>query len=168
MTHNELKVVYWDASAVLSALFRDVHSEKVHQVAAYEGIHFMSTLAYAETCAVISRMRRDRVLVDILIKAALEAMDEGPWHRLNARPEWGTMLMLSEKWPLRGADLWHLSVAKTVQKDLPELLSGLDGFWTVVVYSGSGYPGKFLEGQARVTDHYALYEINLLHHEVIS
>ena len=28
---------------------------------------------------------------------------------------------LASKWPLRGADLWHLATAKTLQKDLPEL-----------------------------------------------
>lgn len=28
---------------------------------------------------------------------------------------------LASKWPLRGADLWHLAAAKTLQKDLPEL-----------------------------------------------
>jgi len=28
---------------------------------------------------------------------------------------------LSSKWPLRGADLWHLAMAKSLQAELPEL-----------------------------------------------
>jgi len=31
------------------------------------------------------------------------------------------MKKLSIKWPLRGADLWHLAIAKTIQNQLPEL-----------------------------------------------
>ncbi len=31
------------------------------------------------------------------------------------------MKALSQKWSLRGADLWHLAVAKTLQKQIPEL-----------------------------------------------
>ena len=28
---------------------------------------------------------------------------------------------LAQTWPLRGADLWHLSAAKAMQADVPEL-----------------------------------------------
>jgi hypothetical protein len=28
---------------------------------------------------------------------------------------------LATKWPLRGADLWHLAAAKSLQTELPEL-----------------------------------------------
>jgi predicted nucleic acid-binding protein len=28
---------------------------------------------------------------------------------------------LSQKWSLRGADLWHLAVGKTLQNQIPEL-----------------------------------------------
>jgi predicted nucleic acid-binding protein len=31
------------------------------------------------------------------------------------------MKKLSNKRPLRGADLWHLAIAKTIQNQLPEL-----------------------------------------------
>ena len=36
-------------------------------------------------------------------------------------PDWNLMRALSLKWPLRGADLWHLAAAKNLHADLPEL-----------------------------------------------
>ncbi|MBN2125570.1 MAG: type II toxin-antitoxin system VapC family toxin [Deltaproteobacteria bacterium] len=122
MARSDYRVVYWDTSALLSALFRDGHSSEAAEWAGREGLHLMSTLAHAEACAVIARMQRERILADLLIKAALEVLHEGPWRRLNASPQWETVQPLAEKWPLRGADLWHLATAKSLQKDLPELL----------------------------------------------
>jgi predicted nucleic acid-binding protein len=122
MASSGYRVVYWDTSALLSVLFRDSHSGEAVEWAAREGLHLMSTLAYAEACAVIARLQRERLLAEILIKAALEVLHEGPWRRLNAAPQWEAVQALAEKWPLRGADLWHLATAKNIQKDLPELL----------------------------------------------
>lgn len=51
----------------------------------------------------------------------LEVLEKGPWHRLNTWPEWKIINPLFVKWPLRGADLWHLAAAKSIQKQLPEL-----------------------------------------------
>jgi hypothetical protein len=31
------------------------------------------------------------------------------------------MIELSKRWPLRGADLWHLSTAKSISEQLPEV-----------------------------------------------
>jgi predicted nucleic acid-binding protein len=121
MRKDELRVIYWDASAVLSALFKDSHSDDALKRANEDGVHLISSLAYAETCAVIARMQRERILADVLIEAAHEVLAEGPWRRLNALPEWTVMLPLSKKWPLRGADLWHLATAKSLEKQLPEL-----------------------------------------------
>ena len=121
MAKKGYQVVYWDTSALLSVLFQDSHSEEAAQWAVQEGLHLVSTLGYAEAFAVISRMQRERLLADILIKAALEVFHEGPWRRLNASAEWEALQPLAEKWPLRGADLWHLATAKGVQKELPEL-----------------------------------------------
>lgn len=86
-----------------------------------EGVHFISTLAYSETCAVIARMQREQILADILAKVSLESLEEGFWRRLNVWPEWEIVLYLSKIWPLRGADLWHLATSKSLQKELPEL-----------------------------------------------
>ncbi len=119
---NNLWAIYWDASAVLSVLFKDSFTDDAQMWAQKKGFHFMSTLTYAETCAVIARMQRERILADILIKASFEALEEGPWRRLTILPEWIVARSLSAKWPLRGADLWHLSAAKSLQKELPELL----------------------------------------------
>ena len=113
--------VYWDSSAVLSALFRDRHSAEASKRARGSEVHFLSTLAWAEVHSVIARMERERVLAKALVAAAREALEGGPWRRLNAVPDWKSVRSLSAKWPLRGADLWHLAVAKSLQAELPEL-----------------------------------------------
>ncbi len=119
---NDLKVIYWDASAILSVLFKDSHSNTAVKWIAKEAVHFLTTLAYAEVCAVISRMQRENVLSDILIKAGFEALDQGPWRRITINPKWDIARSLSKKWPLRGADLWHLAAAKSLQSEFPELV----------------------------------------------
>jgi predicted nucleic acid-binding protein len=114
-------VIYWDASAILSALIKDAHSEEAQQWANKEGPHLLSSLAYGEVLAVLSRMRRQRLMADLLVEAALQTFESGPWRRLNSGPEWNLMAALSKKWSLRGADLWHLSAAKSACEQLPEL-----------------------------------------------
>jgi predicted nucleic acid-binding protein len=137
MSTDDPHVIYWDASAILSALFTDMHSDEAQRWARYrESMHLISSLAYAETCAVISRIQRERLLADILIKAALETLEGGPWRRLNAWPEWKIIKPLAVKWPLRGADLWHLATAKSLQKHLPTLL--LISFDTRLIDAASG------------------------------
>jgi predicted nucleic acid-binding protein len=123
MSTDDHHVVYWDASAILSALFTDSHSDEAQRWAhRKESIHLISSVAYAETCAVIARMKRERLLADILLNAAFETLESGPWRRLQSWPEWKIIRTLSLKWSLRGADLWHLATAKSLQKQLPELL----------------------------------------------
>lgn len=91
MRKDKLRVIYWDASAILSALFKDSHSDDALKRANEDGVHLISSLAYAETCAVIARMQRERILADVLIETAHEVLAEGPWRRLNALPEWNVM-----------------------------------------------------------------------------
>ena len=114
-------VLYWDASALLSALFSDRHSKKAKQWADTDGVHFVSTLAYAEVCAVVARLQRERHLTKTLTDAAHEVLDTGPWRRIFIRPDWHLMRTLADKWSLRGADLWHLCVAKSLVSEFPEL-----------------------------------------------
>lgn len=114
-------VLYWDSSAILSALFSDAHSREAVAWARRPGVHLLSTLGWAEVHAVISRIGRERALAEILVRAARETLDRGPWRRVNASPEWELIRALSSKWQLRGADLWHLSASKTLQTELPEL-----------------------------------------------
>jgi predicted nucleic acid-binding protein len=122
MPKRKPRVIYWDASAVLSALFKDSHSDDAMKWTRGEDVHLLTSLGYAETCAVIARLQRERILADALVEAAHEALADGPWRRLNALPDWNTMVGLSKKWPLRGADLWHLATAKTLKTELPELI----------------------------------------------
>ena len=121
MSSEVTDAVYWDSSAVLSALFRAGHSGEASKRARGSEVHFLSTLAWAEVHSVIARIERERVLAKVLVAAAREALEEGPWRRLNAVPDWKLVRSLSSKWPLRGADLWHLAVAKSLQVELPEL-----------------------------------------------
>jgi predicted nucleic acid-binding protein len=119
---NSALLIYWDSSAILSALFTDTHSKTAKKWADTQGLHFISTLANAEVCAVIARLQREHVLVETLAKAAHEILDRGPWRRIYTLPDWEIVRALSAKWPLRGADLWHLAAAITLRKEFPELI----------------------------------------------
>jgi hypothetical protein len=55
-------VIYWDSSAVLSALFKDANSRRAKAVAKRDALHLLTTLAYAGVNAVISRMQREDLL----------------------------------------------------------------------------------------------------------
>jgi len=121
MDNSDQTIIYWDASAILSALFKDSHSKIATKWAEKDGAHFLTTLAYSEVCAVISRMRKENILSDILIKSSFEVLDQGPWRRISISPEWKITRDLSRKWSLKGADLWHLATSKSLQKEFPEL-----------------------------------------------
>ncbi|MBA4393835.1 MAG: PIN domain-containing protein [Desulfobacca sp.] len=114
-------VVYWDASAILSALVKDEHSKDAQKWANRSGYHFLSHLSYSEVVAVLSRIRRERGMAEILVDAAIEVLENGSWRKLAVVPQWNLIKTLSDKWLLRGADLWHLSAAKGLQEQFPEL-----------------------------------------------
>lgn len=114
-------IIYWDTSAVLATLFLDEHSERAVPIARADGVHLVSSLTWAETLAVIARVERERALASTLAIAAREAFVEAPWRRVNVGPDWQITKRLAQEWPLRGADLWHLATAKTLQSELPEL-----------------------------------------------
>ncbi len=114
-------VIYWHSSAVLSTLFHDTHSEEATARARGPAIHLLSPLAWAEVHAVVARIERARALATVLVDAAREALESGPWRHVNAFPDWKLVQSLASRWPLRGADLWHLATAKSLQIDLPEL-----------------------------------------------
>ena len=122
MTEEQLVAIYWDASAILSALIQDSHSEEAQQWANRQGVHLISTLSYAEVLAVLARIRREKIMASVLVEAALETVKNGPWRLINFSPPWKTMLTLSNKWSLRGADLWHIATAKSIGLQIPELL----------------------------------------------
>lgn len=60
--------------------------------------------------------------MDVLTEAAIEALHQGFWRRLHMGPQWVQISRLALKWPLRGADLWHLATARSLQEQLPELV----------------------------------------------
>ena len=88
MSRDNPCVVYWDASAVLSALLEDIHSPVARSWVRKEGYHLLSTLAYVETCAVIGRIQRQGDVAEELIAAALETFAHGYWRRMNPYPDW--------------------------------------------------------------------------------
>jgi len=122
MLGSDYPIIYWDTSAILSFLFEDQHTHEARQYVENNGrVHLISSLAWAEALAVISRLRREKALDMPLIKQAISTIEFGPWRRVNAWPEWKMLKRLAAKWPLRGADLWHLGTAITLQQDLPQL-----------------------------------------------
>ena len=118
---KSVQVIYWDSSAVLSALFKDKHSRTAKKWSNAQGVHFISTLTFAEVSAVTHRMQREHLLSDTLSQAAFEVLDNGPWRRISTWPQWEITRSLSAKFPLRGADLWHLATAKSMHGEFPEL-----------------------------------------------
>ncbi len=114
-------VVYWDSSAIVSALFADRYSDTASAAARAPGTHLVSSLGWAEVHAVIARIEREQALSPVLIAAAREAIERGPWVSVSVDPNRLLIATLARAWPLRGADLWHLAAAKVLQADLPEL-----------------------------------------------
>ena len=86
MMNDDSVVIFWDSSAVLSALLTDDHSGEAKSWSDKEGLHFLSTLAYAEVSAVIARLQRERLLTDTLAKSAFEVLDNSPWRLFYAWP----------------------------------------------------------------------------------
>ena len=119
---TELEVIYWDASAILSVIFKDTNSVKASAHAESEAVHFLSSLAYSEVAAVISRMKRERILSDALVDISFDVLERGPWRRIDIHPDQHIAKNLSAKWPLKGAALWHLAAAKSLANEFPELV----------------------------------------------
>ncbi len=114
-------VLYWDASAVLSLLFEDQHSAMAIAQMQERRVHLVSSLTWAESHAVIKRMRRMGAISDAAVTLALEQLDHAPWRRISAGPDRKITRAMASRWALRGADLWHLALARTLQRDLHEI-----------------------------------------------
>jgi len=54
-------------------------------------------------------------------RAARAHLDEGYWQFIATAPAFEIVPALAQRWALRGADLWHLSLAMTLRAQLPEL-----------------------------------------------
>ena len=113
-------LLYWDSSAILSLVA--LHPRRGEAIAwsRARSVHLLSTLAWAEVNAGLARLRRESGSTEV-VQSARDALDRVPWHRLPDPPEWEVITSLAATWPLRGADLWHLALAKTLQQERPEL-----------------------------------------------
>ena len=145
MVSIDVSVVYWDTSAILSVLCTDSHSPQALNWTQVEGLHLMSTLAWAESCAVIARMHKKGALSKQAKEYIFDALRQGVWRRMNGLPDWDTTQRLGLKWSLRGADLWHLAAAKSLQQELPELMVlTFDQKLKVAVHGEGMSPGQDL------------------------
>jgi predicted nucleic acid-binding protein len=115
------QAIYWDASAILSALVEDDHTVQAQDWLKKRGAHVVSTLTYAEVIAVFERLRRSGAVFEKRVNRCLEGLERGPWQRLDLQPDWGDIRSLASKWSLRGADLWHLSTAVGLRRETGEL-----------------------------------------------
>jgi predicted nucleic acid-binding protein len=119
--NKSAQVIYWDASAILSALVEDDHTDQAQEWLKKRGAHVVSTLSYAEVLAVFERLRRSGVVSEKLVDRSLEGLERGPWQRLDLQPDWGDIRSLASQWSLRGADLWHLSTAMGLRRETGEM-----------------------------------------------
>lgn len=77
----------------------------------------VSSLAYAEVCATMATIER-RTSAPGLVVAAAADLRSTSWTPVTALPDGDIVERLAGRWPLlRGADLWHLSTALTLQQE---------------------------------------------------
>lgn len=119
------RILYWDSSAVISLLVPDRHTQSARIHASTEDEHLLSSLAHAEVCAVISRLERSGVIDPKHAASAKDRFDRGSWTFARIVPSRRLVQRLASRWALRGADLWHLGAALTLQAQKPnvEILS---------------------------------------------
>jgi predicted nucleic acid-binding protein len=117
-----VQAVYWDASALISALLRDTHSPAARRAARdARAAHVVSSLALAEVHAVVARLERERAVTAAQADELQRRLARGPWRRTAVQPEAASLARLARRHPLRGADLWHLGAALALAKLLPGL-----------------------------------------------
>ena len=116
------EVIYWDASAILSLVLRNVHTEKARSWYRKNALHLISTLGVAEVCAVLSDGERRGILTREQAAEARGIVFAEPFQRLLHNPHWDDIRNLAELHNLRGADLWHLALARSLKmKYFPEI-----------------------------------------------
>jgi predicted nucleic acid-binding protein len=120
-TRRQPLVLYWDASAILSALVLDSHSRTAVRWSGHDGLHLVSTLGWAETAAVLHRLAGGGHFTKALLDSALESLAAGPWRLVLRGPDRDAIDSLAARHPLRGADLWHLAQVSTLLGELPGL-----------------------------------------------
>lgn len=79
-----------------------------------------------EVLTVLARIKREKLMTGILIDAAIETLNNGPWRRINLSPDWKVILTLSKKWPLRGLTSGTLPLPKAFKNKSLKLLLTFD------------------------------------------
>lgn len=107
---------YWDTSGVVVVLFDDPRSAVPRRLVRGSGRNLLSSLAYVEATAVIVRKPIPR---DAMADAyrSLRSL----WRSTSAAPRREAVAELAERYPLRGADLWHLATAIALREEAPTL-----------------------------------------------
>lgn len=113
--------LYWDSSAVLALLLRENRGALAEDALASGDLHFRSSLTLAETYATLARVERAQLQTPEGIARAYEAFARAGWSDIPGQPDRILLRSLAARYALRGADLWHLSLAKTLHAELPEL-----------------------------------------------
>lgn len=114
-------ILYCDTSAILSMLVDDQHSDAARRAIEAADYNIVSTLAIAETLAVMGRRAREAPCESALLKAAAQTFFDGTWLWTLETPPKTIIANLAQSHPLRGADLWHLACAKALAAEFPEL-----------------------------------------------
>jgi predicted nucleic acid-binding protein len=116
------RILYWDASALLSLLVEDRHSASARRAAGKRAAsHLVSSLALAEVHAVLARLERERILGPESHRELRSRLRGGPWRATAVHPAAERLGDLASRHPLRGADLWHLGAALALADALPGL-----------------------------------------------
>ncbi|MHB9148853.1 MAG: type II toxin-antitoxin system VapC family toxin [Thermoleophilia bacterium] len=111
---------YWDASALLSFLVRDTYTTAARAFFEYPALHVVSSLAYAETAAVLGRMARQDVIDVATAGFLLRSLDESGWRHVLVSPSRSILREFQGRSPLRGPDLWHLGLVLTLSREYGE------------------------------------------------
>ncbi len=86
------------------------------------GPHLISSLAFVEVCAVLTRLARERHLSARERRQAIASLQARPWSALHLEPDRLLAANLADRHSLRGEDLWHLAAAATLGQELPGLV----------------------------------------------
>ncbi len=117
----DVRAFYWDASALLSVLVADAHTRAAREISRRPGLHLVSSLANAEVSAVLHRLTRQDLLPSREAGQLLDGLEHGPWRHSPASPGRKVLRALNGRHPLRGADLWHLSLLLTLVREMNHL-----------------------------------------------
>jgi predicted nucleic acid-binding protein len=111
------RTIYWDSSALFSLIFPDTHTVRAVAHARSNVEHVISSLTWSEVNAGIARIVRDGTHPAEIVAAARARLAAEAIRYVDLAPDRSIVRQLAEHWPLKGADLWHLSLAKTLHAD---------------------------------------------------